>query len=47
MANRELRELAEREYQYGFVTEIEQDTIPKGLDEKTVRIISEKKEEPE
>lgn len=33
-------------YKYGFVTEIEADTIPKGLDEKTIRLISEKKGEP-
>ncbi len=42
-----LKEFVDKDYAYGFVTEIEQDTIPKGLDEKTVRIISEKKEEPE
>lgn len=33
-------------YKYGFVTEIEADTIPKGLDENTIRLISEKKGEP-
>ncbi len=42
-----LKEFVNNDYAYGFVTDIEQDTIPKGLDEKTVRIISEKKEEPE
>ena len=42
-----LKEFVNKDYAYGFVTEIEQDTIPKGLDEKTVRIISAKKEEPE
>ncbi len=42
-----LKEFVNKDYAYGFVTEIEQDTIPKGLDEKTVHIISEKKEEPE
>ncbi len=42
-----LKEFVDKDYAYGFVTEIEQDTIPKGLDENTVRIISEKKEEPE
>jgi len=35
-----------REYKYGFVTPIEQDTIPKGLNEDIIRIISEKKKEP-
>jgi len=34
------------EYKYGFVTEVETDTVPKGLNEDTVRRISEKKEEP-
>ncbi|TAE34973.1 MAG: Fe-S cluster assembly protein SufB [Alphaproteobacteria bacterium] len=36
-----------REYQYGFVTEIESEKAPKGLDESTVRYISAKKGEPE
>ena len=39
--------LAEKEYQYGFVTEVEEERIPKGLSEQTVRLISAKKEEPE
>jgi Fe-S cluster assembly protein SufB len=39
--------LANREYKYGFVTDIESDTIPRGLDEETVRLISAKKNEPE
>jgi Fe-S cluster assembly protein SufB len=42
----ELAELADREYEYGFVTDIESETIPKGLSEEIVRIISAKKEEP-
>ena len=42
-----IHELVDKEYEYGFVTDIEQDTIPKGLDETVVRIISEKKDEPE
>ena len=42
-----LKEFVDKDYAYGFVTDIEVDTIPKGLDENTVRIISEKKEEPE
>ena len=42
-----IHELVDKEYEYGFVTDIETDTIPKGLDEKVVRIISEKKDEPE
>ena len=39
--------LVNKEYQYGFVTEIESDTIPPGLTEDTVRAISAKKDEPE
>ncbi|MBK9154833.1 MAG: Fe-S cluster assembly protein SufB [Chloracidobacterium sp.] len=39
--------LTNREYKYGFVTDIETDTIAKGLSEDTVRLISEKKNEPE
>ena len=38
---------AGREYEYGFVTDIEQDTVPPGLDEDVVRLISAKKGEPE
>ena len=39
--------LAEREYEYGFTTDVEQETLPPGLDESTVRFISAKKDEPE
>ena len=39
--------LTNREYKYGFVTDIETETIPKGLSEDTVRLISSKKNEPE
>ena len=35
------------EYKYGFVTEVESEFIPKGLDEEIVRLISAKKDEPE
>src|SRR5437870_5264518 len=38
--------LARADYKYGFQTEIESDTFPKGLTEETVRAISEKKKEP-
>lgn len=34
------------EYKYGFVTDVETDTLPKGLSEETIRAISAKKEEP-
>jgi len=39
--------LVSREYQYGFVTDIDADQIPPGLSEDTVRLISAKKNEPE
>ena len=42
-----IQELANREYKYGFVTEIEADAVPPGLSEDTIRRISAKKKEPE
>ncbi len=45
-ATRTIEELANQEYQYGFVTEVEAETLPKGLNEEVVRLISEKKREP-
>jgi Fe-S cluster assembly protein SufB len=42
-----LDEVTTGEYKYGFVTEIETDTIKKGLDENVIRLISAKKNEPE
>ena len=39
--------LANREYKYGFVTKIEEDAIPPGLNEGIIRLISAKKNEPE
>ena len=41
------KELESKEYAYGFYTDIESDTFPKGLNEDIVRAISKKKEEPE
>ena len=41
------KELESKEYAYGFYTDIESDTFPKGLNEDIVRAISRKKEEPE
>jgi Fe-S cluster assembly protein SufB len=38
--------LANREYKYGFVTEIETDAAPRGLNEDIIRLISAKKREP-
>src|SRR6267378_3602118 len=39
--------LRDQEYKYGFVTDIESDVIPRGLSEDTIRLIVEKKNEPE
>ena len=47
MSNVEIQEIAAREYKYGFVTNIEEDTVPPGLNEDIIRFISAKKEEPE
>src|ERR671921_1827781 len=46
-ATETIEQLANREYKYGFVTEVESETIPKGLNEDVVRLISQKKGEPE
>ena len=42
-----LNEVTNGEYKYGFVTDIDTETIPKGLSEEVVRMISAKKGEPE
>lgn len=42
-----LSEVTQRDYKYGFVTDIEADEIPKGLNEDVIRLISTKKNEPE
>ncbi len=42
-----INEVTGGEYKYGFITDIENDLIPKGLNEGVVRLISAKKEEPE
>jgi Fe-S cluster assembly protein SufB len=42
-----IRDLAEREYKWGFVTEIEEERVPKGLNEDIIRLISAKKNEPD
>ena len=42
-----IENLVNREYKFGFVTDIDADTIPPGLGEDTVRAISAKKNEPE
>ncbi len=42
-----IEEVTAGEYKYGFVTDVETETIPKGLNEEVIRTISAKKEEPE
>ncbi|HRW20727.1 MAG TPA: Fe-S cluster assembly protein SufB [Bacteroidales bacterium] len=42
-----LRDVTQNEYKYGFVSNIAAESIPKGLSEDVIRIISAKKEEPE
>ncbi len=46
MANEILEEITSSEYKYGFITDIEADEAPKGLDESIIRFISAKKNEP-
>jgi Fe-S cluster assembly protein SufB len=43
----ELESLVNRRYEHGFVTDIEEDSLPPGLDEDVIRAISARKNEPE
>jgi len=43
----DVRNLATQDYKYGFVTEVEQETVPAGLNEEIIKMISAKKDEPE
>ncbi|OLD70848.1 MAG: Fe-S cluster assembly protein SufB [Acidobacteria bacterium 13_1_40CM_2_56_11] len=43
----DIREVASREYKYGFVTDLETDAVPRGLNEDVIRLISAKKNEPD
>ncbi len=45
--NEKIEELANKEYKFGFVTDIEADTLPVGLSEDIIRQLSAKKNEPE
>lgn len=45
--DRILNEVTSGEYKYGFYTDIDNESIPKGLSEDVIRVISAKKEEPE
>lgn len=42
-----IKGITDQEYKYGFETDIDTETLPKGLNEDIIRMISEKKEEPE
>ena len=42
-----LQDIASQEYEHGFVTDVEQEFIPKGLNEDIIRLISSKKHEPQ
>ena len=46
-AARTVGKITDQDYKYGFVTNVDSDTIPKGLNEDVVRLISHKKGEPE
>ena len=46
-SNEYVRKVAEQKYEFGFTTDVHTDIIPKGLNEDVVRLISEKKGEPE
>ena len=39
-----IRDLAQQEYKWGFITDIEEERIPKGLSEDIIRLISTKKQ---
>lgn len=47
MEKTEIRQVVDKVYQHGFVTDIATDTVPAGLNEDTIRLISQKKNEPE
>jgi Fe-S cluster assembly protein SufB len=43
----QIQDLTDKEYKWGFITSVDEDRLPKGLDEDVVRLISAKKNEPE
>ena len=47
LGTHELKDLANQEYKYGFVTDLQSDSIPRGLSEDVIRMISAKKNEPD
>ncbi len=42
-----IQDITNQEYKYGFTTDVETDIVPAGLNEDTIRFISQKKQEPE
>jgi Fe-S cluster assembly protein SufB len=42
-----IQDLADREYKWGFITQVDEERVPKGLNEDIIRVISAKKNEPE
>ena len=46
-AENDVQTLIDRDYEHGFVTDIDADTVPPGLNEEVIRLISDKKQEPE
>jgi Fe-S cluster assembly protein SufB len=47
MSTNPIQDFAEQEYKWGFISNVEEERIPKGLNEDVVRLISAKKNEPE
>ena len=45
--NREVAEIVKRDYEHGFYTDVATDTVPPGLNEDVIRLISKKKNEPQ
>lgn len=45
--NEFVKKVAEQKYEFGFTTDVHTEVIPKGLNEDVVRLISQKKGEPE
>jgi Fe-S cluster assembly protein SufB len=45
--NKDVTQLIDQKYRHGFVTEIESETVPPGLNEDVVRLLSRKKQEPQ
>lgn len=47
MSKEKVRKIADQEYKYGFVSAIDTEIAPKGLNEETIKLISQKKNEPD